>query len=58
MCVNVCTISKDIVVNMEKETCLPNKECMSGHRCERSNTTAKCEMSMDCTKNVIGICEK
>ena len=39
----VCTISKDIGRNKEKEICLPNKESISGHTYERTNMAAKCE---------------
>ena len=55
---HLCTISKAIVVNKEKEICLQNKECISGHICERTNMDAKCEMFMHCNKNFIGICQK
>ena len=47
---HVCTISKDIGKNKEKEICLPNKESISSHRCERTNMVAKCEMFMNCSK--------
>ena len=29
---------KDIVINKEKEICVPNKESINGRRCERTNT--------------------
>ena len=32
-------------------------ESISGHRCERTNVAVKCGMSMNCSKNFIGICK-
>ena len=55
---HVCTISKDISVNKEKEIYQPNKKSIGGHRCERTNMAAKCEIFMNCSKNFIGICKK
>ena len=55
---HMCTISKDISINKEKEICPPSKESMCGHRCRRTNVAAKCEMFMNCSKNCIGICQK
>ena len=52
----MCTISKDIGINKEKEMFLPNKESISGHRCERKNVEVKCEMFVNCSINVLGIC--
>ena len=46
---NVCTIWKDIGRNKEKEICLPNKESIRGHRCERTIMVAKCEIFMNCS---------
>ena len=50
------TISKDTGINKEKETCQPSKESIMGHRCERTNMGAKCEIFINCSKNVKGIC--
>ena len=47
----VCTISKDIGINKEKEIILPNNQYISGHRCERTTMVAKCEMFMNCSKD-------
>ena len=55
---HMCTISEDVGINKEKEICLPNKESISCHRCERTTMDAKCEMYMNCRKNFIGICKK
>ena len=41
-----------------KEICLPNKESINGHRCERTNKAAKCEFFMNCSKQLIGIFKK
>ena len=41
---------KDIVINKEKGICLPNNKSQSGHRCERTNVAAKCEMFMNWSK--------
>ena len=49
----VYTTSKDIGINKEKEICLPYRESISGHRCERTAMAAKCEMLMNCIKNFI-----
>ena len=54
----MCTISKDIGINKEIEVCAPSKESLSGHRCERRNMPAKCEIFMDCSENFISICKK
>ena len=36
----------------KKEICLPNKQSISGHKCERINMATKCEMFMKCSKNL------
>ena len=54
----VCTISKDIGLNKEKEICSPNKESISGHRCEGTNMAVRFEIFMNCSKDLIGICRK
>ena len=56
--IHVCTIPKGIGINKGKEICLANKEFLSDHRCEITNTVAKCEISMNCSKNFIGIFRK
>ena len=38
----MCTISKVVGKNMEKEIHLPNKEYISGHRWERINVVVQC----------------
>ena len=38
------TISKDVGINTEKEICVPNKESINGHRCERTDRASKNEM--------------
>ena len=40
----ICTISKDIGINKEKELCLPNKEAISSYGCERTNMASKYEL--------------
>ena len=40
----VQAISKDIGTNKEKEICLPNKEYLRDHRCERTNMDYKCKI--------------
>ena len=42
----------------EGKICLPNKESLSNHRCERTNIVAKCEILMNCSEHFIGICKK
>ena len=37
----MCTISKVIGINMEKEICLSDRECISGHTGEIINMLAK-----------------
>ena len=44
----MCTISKPIGINKEKEICLPNKEYICDHRCERANMAAECKIHMNC----------
>ena len=46
----MCIISEDIGMIKEKEICLPNKESISGHRCERTTMVSKCETFMNCSK--------
>ena len=53
--INVCTIPKDIGVSKERELWLPNKEPVSGQRCERTTMASKCEIFINCSKNFIGI---
>ena len=48
----MCRISKDIGINEAKEICLPNNEFISCHGCERTNMAAKCDMLMNCSKNL------
>ena len=55
---HMCTFSKDIGINMEKEICVLNKEFISGQKHEKTNVAAKCEIFMNCSKNLIGICKK
>ena len=50
----VYTISKYISIIKEKEICVENKESISGHRCERTGMSAKCEIFMNCSKTFIG----
>ena len=45
----MCTISKVIGINEEKEKCLPNREYLSGHRWERINMVVKCIVHMHIT---------
>ena len=54
----MCTISKDIGLNKKIQIYLPNKESMSGSRCEKMNMATKCEMSMNFNESIIGICKK
>ena len=51
----VCTTSKGIGINKEKEIYLPNKESINGHRCERTNMDTNSEIIMNCSKTFIGI---
>ena len=51
-------ISKVIGINKGKEMYISDKEYISGHRCERTNISAKCKIFMNCSNNVIGICRK
>ena len=46
MCTHLCTVSKDIGINKEKEVYLPNKELINGHRCERTTMTVKCKITV------------
>ena len=48
MCVR---ISKDIGIDKEKEICVPNKEPISGHRCERTNKAAKYMPKKECLRD-------
>ena len=57
MYMHMCTISKDIDINEEKEICLPNKESVSVHRCERTTMNAKCEVFKNCSENFMGTCQ-
>ena len=50
-----CKTLKDFGINKEKEIFLPNKECIRGHICERTNMAATYEIFMDYSKNNIGI---
>ena len=52
----VCTVSKDIGINKEKEINVTNKESISGNRCERTTMTVKCVQNV--VKIYIGICMK
>ena len=54
----MCTISKDIGTNKEEEICLPNKESINGHKCERIGMDAKCEMFMNCSKTSYAFAKK
>ena len=45
------TILKVAGISKENEICLPNKESVSGHRCERTNMAAKCK-SMNSIKTL------
>ena len=56
-CTHVCTISKDIGINKEKEIHVPSKESISGYRCEKNNMAAICQMFMNCSTNFIDICK-
>ena len=55
---HVCTISKDIGTNEEKQICLPNKDSESVHISERKTIAAKYEMFMNCSKNFTVILHK
>ena len=54
----MCTFSIDIGMNKEKEICLPKKESVSVYRCERTSIASKCEMFMNFSQNIMGICQK
>ena len=54
----MCTFSKEIGKNIEKEICLLNKESLFVHRCEIPTMAIKCEIFMNCSNNFIGICKK
>ena len=45
----MCTISKVIGINKEREICLPNREYMSSHTWERINMVVKCIEHMHIT---------
>ena len=42
---------------IKEEICLWNKEYISNHRCESTNIIAKCEVFVNVSWNLIGICE-
>ena len=46
---HVCTISKVIGINEEKEISLPNREYISGHIRERINVVVRCIVHMHIT---------
>ena len=54
----MCTMSKDVGIKDRNAICSPSKESIIGHRYERTNMVAKCEMFMNCNKTFIGICKK
>ena len=48
---------KRCCINKDKKICLPKKECLIGHRCERTDMAVKSRISINCSKNFIGIKE-
>ena len=55
---HVCKISKVIGINKDKEICLANKKCVSGHRCEGTNKAVMYKICMNCREKSIGIYRK
>ena len=54
----MCVQFQKIMAQVRRKKCLPNKESVTGHRCERKNMAAKFKIYMNFNTNFIGICQK